>query len=113
MTEKPEESEDIQISGKFTRKLHLSQLIAGNYTLLLEVKNEPLTKFGNGTYNFTVLEPVKVPHPPKAVIKDPEQTILTNQKVRSIASIPFLNVILGFSSWLERNAGTTICMRGE
>ena len=83
VTEKPEESEDIQISGKFTRKLHLSKLIAGNYTLLLEVKNDPLTKFGNGTYHFIVLEPVKVPHPPKAVIKDPEQTILTNQKVKS------------------------------
>ena len=80
--ERPDSSDDIEIGGITTKKLHLSKLIAGGYTLSLEVNNDKETKRGNGTFHFDVLEAKKVNHPPHAIISDLPAPILPDTKVR-------------------------------
>ena len=80
--ERPDSSDDIEIGGITTKKLHLSKLIAGGYTLSLEVNNDKETKRGNGTFHFNVLEAKKVNHPPRAIISDLPAPILPDTKVK-------------------------------
>ena len=80
--ERPDSSDDIEIGGITTKKLHLSKLIAGGYTLSLEVSNDKETKRGNGTFHFNVLEAKKVNHPPRAIISDLPAPILPDTKVK-------------------------------
>ena len=73
--------QSIDMSGMESRKLHLAKLVAGNYTLQLEVSNERGDRRGTAQHHFTVIEIAKVNHPPIAVVADDEVTVLPDTKV--------------------------------
>ena len=72
---------DIEMSGMESRKLHLAKLVAGNYTLQLDVSNERDGRHGQARHHFVVIEQAKVNHPPVAVVADQELTVLPDTKV--------------------------------